>query len=192
MTRTIIMLSVIALAACDSGANVTATNASVADVAANVEAAGSDETLLRPGKWMLRGQIDDVQAPGMPAEVAAQIKQAGVEMDGAGRCVSEAEVRKPAPEFFTGNKGCTYDHFTMGGGKVDARLRCSSGGNTQVTAMTGIYGPELYRMAMTTTMESPAGSTSGMEGVVLKLTVEGKRVGACDAPGAAPKQETAS
>ncbi len=182
MTRTIILLPLIILAGCDSGPEVSATNASVAEVAAKVEAARLDETFFRAGKWTVKGQIEDIQVPGMPAELADRIKQAGAGMDGTESCVTEADVKKPAADFFTGNKSCKYDHFTMGNGKIDARMRCGAGGGTQLTTMTGTYGPENYRMAMTTAMENPAqSSATGMEGMTMKLSVEGKRVGACDA-----------
>ena len=185
------------LAGCDSGPKVSVTNASVGEVAAKVDAARLDETFFRAGKWSVKGQIDDIKVPGMPPELAAQIKRQGAGMDGTTSCVSEADAKKPAADFFTGNKSCKYDHFTMGNGKIDARMRCSAGGGTQLTTMTGTYGPENYRMAMTTAMENPAqgsatGMAKGLDGMTMKLSVEGKRIGACDAATPAPKQETAS
>ena len=64
MTRAIILLPLILLAACDSGLQVSATNASLADVAKKVEAARVDETFFRAGKWTVKGKIDDIQVPG--------------------------------------------------------------------------------------------------------------------------------
>lgn len=185
MTKAIILLPLVMLAACDSGASVSATNASVEEVAKKVEAARLDETFFRAGKWTVKGQVDDVQVPGMPPELAAQMKQRGRDMPGTESCVTEADAKKPAADFFTGNKSCKYDHFTMGGGKIDARMRCGAGGGTQLTTMTGTYGAETYRMALTTAMENPAqGGASemaqGMAGMTMKLSVEGKRIGDCD------------
>lgn len=180
MTKAIILLPLSLLAACDSGGEVSANNATVAEVAAKVQAAKLDDTWFRAGKWSVKGQIDDIQVPGMPPELAAQMKQRGAAMPGTTSCVTEADAKKPAADFFTGNKSCKYDHFTMGGGKIDARMRCGIGGGTQLTTMTGTYGPETYRMAMTTAMENPSqGSASGMEGMTMKLSVEGKRIGDC-------------
>jgi hypothetical protein len=115
------------------------------------------------------------------------MRQAGRDMAGTETCITEADVRKPGPDFFTGNKSCRYDHFTMGGGRIDARMRCTAAGGSQLTSMTGTYAPDSYRMAMATAMENSAGgSATGMEGMTMKLSVEGKRIGDCDA-GAASK-----
>lgn len=192
MTRAIILLPLILLAACDSGPQVSATNASVAEVAAKVEAARLDSDFIRSGKWLTKASIDELTVPGMSAELAAQMKQRGRDMKGTESCMTEADVRKPGPDFFTGNKSCRYDHFTMGDGKIDGRMRCTAGGGTQVSTMTGTYGPDVYRMAMTTAMENPSGSPAGgMDGLTMKLSVEGKRIGDCDAATPATKQETA-
>ena len=64
MTRAIFLLPFVLIAACDSGPSVTATNASLAEVAAKVEAARVDETFFRAGKWTVKGQLDDIQVPG--------------------------------------------------------------------------------------------------------------------------------
>ena len=182
MTKAIILLPIVLLAACDSGPSVTATNASTEEVAGKVEAARKDKDFLRPGKWLTKGSIDELTVPDMPAELAAKMKEAGRNMPGTETCMTEADVRNPGPDFFTGNKSCRYDHFTMGGGKIDARMRCTAAGGTQLTTMTGEYGKDAYRMAMTTAMENPSGgSASGMAGMTMKLSVEGKRIGDCDA-----------
>lgn len=192
MTRPIILLLVLMLAACGSDDRVVATNASVAEVAAKVQAAKLDEDRFRAGKWAISGRIDDIQMPGMPASVAAQIKRQGTMMDGVTSCVTEADAKKPAADFFTGNKSCRYDHFAMGQGKIDARMRCGSGEMVQLTTLTGTYGPEIYRMAMTTAMENPSrGTAHGMEGMTMKLSVEGKRIGACDAAARSTNKEAA-
>lgn len=192
MTKTIILLPLLLLAACDSGPRVTATNASVEEVAGKVEAARKDNDFLRPGKWLTKGSIDEISAPGMPAEIGAQMKRSGQGMPGTESCITAADAAKPNADFFTGNKSCRYDHFTMGGGKIDARMRCSAAGGTQVSTMTGGYDRDSYRLAMTTAMENSSNAPEGaIDGLTMKLSVEGKRLGDCDATPAAATQETA-
>ena len=182
MTRSIILLPLVLLSACGSKGDVTATNASVEEVADKVQAARQDSDFLRPGKWLTKASVDEINIPGMSPELAAQMKQRGRAMAGTETCITEADRRKPNADFFTGNKTCKYDHFSMGGGKIDGRMRCGAGGGTQLTAMTGTYAPDSYAMALSTVMENPAqGSSTGMDGMTMKLSVEGKRIGECDA-----------
>ena len=181
MTRAIILLPLFMLAACGSS-DVKLTNASVAEVATKVAEAQQGEQFIRPGKWKVSGSIDEIMIPGMPAGAADSLKQRGQIMPGTESCITEADVKKPGPDFFSGNKTCRYDSFTMGGGKIDARMRCASGGHTQVTTMTGTYALESYRMAMSTAMETSSGAKPiGMEAMTMKLHIDGKRIGTCTA-----------
>ena len=182
MTKAIILLPALLLAACDSGPSVTATNPSLEEVSDKVQAARQDSDFLRPGKWLTKASVDEINVPGMSAALAAQMKQRGRDRPGTETCITEADRRKPNADFFTGNKTCKYDHFSIGGGKIDGRMRCGAGGGTQLTAMTGTYAPDSYAMALSTVMENPAqGSSTGMDGMTMKLSVEGKRIGECDA-----------
>ena len=182
MTKAIILLPLALLAACGSKADVKLTNASVAEVETKVAEAQQGEAFIRPGKWKVSGSVDEIVIPGMPAGMADSMKRDGQMMPGTESCITDADVKKPRPDFFTGNKTCRYDHFTMGGGKIDARMRCTSGGHTQLTTMTGTYAPESYRMAMTTAMETKSGAApTGMEAMTMKLHIDGKRIGTCDA-----------
>lgn len=182
MTKAIILLPLLMLAGCDSKPDIKATNASVGEVAAKVAAARDEGDFMRPGKWQVKGFIDDISIPGMPAGMADKMKQQGQNMPGTQSCLTAADVKKPGPDFFTGTKNCRYDHFSMVGGKVDAKMRCTSPRGIQTTAMAGEFGPEKYHMAMTTAMEDKAGApATGMEAMTMKLHVEGTRLGECDA-----------
>ena len=63
-------------------------------------------------------------------------------------CVTPEEARHPGGKMFTGkdNGNCRYDHFTMGGGKFDAAMRCEGQASAQVMtmAMNGTYSPDAY------------------------------------------------
>ena len=181
-TKAIILLPLLLLAACGTKAEVKVTNASLAEVADKVQVARQDSDFLRPGKWLTKASVDEINVPGMSPELAAQMKQRRQGMAGTETCITEADRRKPNADFFTGNKTCKYEHFSMGGGKIEGRMRCGAGDGTQLTAMTGTYAPDSYAMALSTVMENPAqGSSTGMAGMTMKLSVEGKRIGECDA-----------
>ena len=182
-----IIASLALLVACDSSPTVEAENASVAEVAEKVRAAGGGDVTLRPGKWLTKVTLDEITAPGMPAGMADQMKVTIAGRPGGESCLTEAEVRKPNAGFFAGkNDNCRYDHYKMGGGKIDAKMRCTAGGGTQTMVMSGDYGPEEYHMAMTTRMElGQAAAGAGMGSMAMKMRVEGKRIGDCGAGDAA-------
>ena len=169
------------LAACNSEPEVSATNASVEEVADKVADAGAGANFIRAGKWSSTVTMEEVSAPGMPPELAERMK--GATGAAAGKtyesCLTEEEAKAPKEDFFAGkNASCRYDHFNMGGGKIDAKMRCSQGGMSQVMEMAGTYGPERYQMRMATKMEGAGGP---VEGMTMKMRVDAKRVGVCDA-----------
>ena len=57
-------------------------------------------------------------------------------------------MKRPKEDFFAGkNNDCRYDHFTMGGGKIDAAMHCGGkDGESQVMQMAGTYSPDSYQM----------------------------------------------
>lgn len=178
--RRAILVSILApLTACGSEPDVDARNASVEEVADQVRQASGSDRFIRPGKWLSTVTFEEMTAPGMPPGAEEQMKS----MMGAGQsyesCLTEEQVARPDEDFFAGsNNQCRYDHFTMGGGKIDARMRCGEGDISQVMAMDGTYSPDSYQMRMTTSLEGAPEPASGM---TMRMRVDAKRVGECDA-----------
>jgi hypothetical protein len=139
---------------------------------------------VRPGKWQSQITVEEISMPGMPPEMAQQMKAmiAQREKQSSEQCLTEENVRRPQEEFFAGkNNACRYDHFQMGGGKIDATMRCKASGVTQVMEMDGTYSPESYTMRMATRSDGGQGPAGGME---MRMRVESKRIGECDAKAA--------
>jgi hypothetical protein len=153
--RAMLLLSLaLPLAACGSRTSVNEKNASVEEVANKVAEVSKAEGTIRPGQWQSTMTIQEMDMPGMPPETQDQMKK-----------------------MFAGNDQCRYDHFTMGGGKIDAQMHCNQQGTTQTMTMAGTYGPESYAMQMTSKTEGgPAGEPMSM-----KMKVEAKRIGECTA-----------
>ena len=181
--KAIVVLLPLALAACGSKPSVSAENASVEEVAAKVKAAGGQAVFLSPGHWDSTVTIQQVSIPGMPPEVTAHMKQA---MAGkvTGSCLTPEQAKRPGADFFGGKdrKDCRYEHFEMGDGKLDARMVCSgagAGGAATIT-MQGTYGPDAFKMAMTTEAKGGAGAPMGPMGpMTMAATIDSKRTGAC-------------
>jgi hypothetical protein len=174
------------LAACNDGGQpeVEARNASVAEVAEQVRTATKEEMFVRPGKWQSQITVEEISMPGIPPEMAQQMKAmiAQREKQSAEQCLTEENARRPKEEFFAGkNNACRYDHFKMGGGKIDAKMRCQASGVTQIMEMDGTYSPESYTMRMATRSDGGQGAAGGMQ---MRMRVESKRIGECDAKAA--------
>ncbi len=180
MTRTImILLGVAALAACNKDPQVTLDNASGNEVAQAVRQSRvmRGEDMVRPGLWQSKVTIQEMNIPGMPAEFAAKMKQtmAQHQPEASRNCLTPEEVKKPKEDFFAGaDKSCRYEHFTMGGGKIDIAMVCKHEAGLLNAKMSGSYTPTSYSMDM-----SSNGSGGPQEGMTMKMHVEAQRVGEC-------------
>ena len=173
----LIPVAAAALGACNKEPKVDAKDATPEEVAAKVKEAGMDQIAIRPGLWQSKVTINKVEVPGAPPEMAAAMQ--GKTSEDRPYCLTPEEAKKPTENFFAGNqKECRYEHFNMGGGKIDAAMRCTREQLTQRVSFNGTYGPEAYKMAMDTRVE---GGSSEMAGMSMRMQVESKRVGECSA-----------
>ncbi len=174
----VLAVGLAALAACNKGPDINLKNASVGEVAEQVRDAGG-AGFIEPGRWETKVTVLDIDMPGMPPQMAGQMKQAMGKMQehSFASCLSEADAKKPSEKFFAGkNNNCRYDHFTMSGGTIDALMRCegkSSG--TMTMAMKGTYSATSYEA--TSAMEVSGGPNGGV--MKMKSRSEAHRVGAC-------------
>jgi hypothetical protein len=168
-----------ALAACNSSPKVNEKNATPAEVAQKVREAGADQSFVRPGQWESKVTIDKFEVPGMPADVAQRMQamMAQQQEHSFQSCLTQEDVKRPKEDFFTGkNNECRYDHFTMGGGKIDAVMHCGKG---QTMQMAGTYSPDSYQMQ--TSMKAAADKGDETSGMQMQMRVEAHRVGECSA-----------
>jgi hypothetical protein len=172
-------------AACDSSPEVDVRNADAGEVAEAVRKSGvggGDDFQVRPGKWESKVAIEEIDIPGMPAGMQDQMKKTFAERQPASftSCLTAADARKPKEDFFAGKDNkCRYDHFRMGDGKIDAKMRCDAGEAAQVMEMAGTYSPDSYTMTMTTVREGGAGPGGAAR---MTMRMDAKRVGECDQP----------
>lgn len=166
------------LAACNNEREVDARNASVEDVAEQVAEARGSDSFVRPGKWQSRVQIEEFELPDAPPEAREAMRSMHERAQVHESCLTPEEAKRPKEDFFAGdNTNCRYDRFTMGGGKIDAVMKCTGEGMAQTMAMQGTYGPDAYQMRMSMKAEAGAGPPGGM---TMTMRVDAKRVGECD------------
>jgi hypothetical protein len=169
------------MTACNKSPEVSAKNASVAEVAQKVRESGvASDNFLHAGQWRVSSTVEEMTIPGMPPEAQAEMKKfMGQQNASYEYCLTPEEAKKPGGKFFTGKdeRNCRYDHFTMSGGKFDAAMRCQGDASGAMTmAMNGTYSPDSYSTHVAMNMEG------GREGKMsMKMRSEAKRVGECSA-----------
>jgi hypothetical protein len=184
----LIVLTPLLLLACNKSPSVSATNASVEDVAAKAQAA----LKIEPGLWKSSTEILSVDMPGvkdkaMAEQIANSMKSA--KATDFSHCVTAAEANKPSSEMFAGkaNGQCRYDNFQMANGRIDATMSCTpqnggpqSGtgpGATMKMTMNGTYSSTGYDM----TMNMATGAAAPGGGMSIKAHTKGARTGVCKA-----------
>jgi len=173
--------SVLVLASCNKAPEVHEKDASVAEVAQKVREAGADQSFVRAGLWESKVTIEKLDMPGVPAEMAERMKtmMAQNQPHDFQTCLTAEDVKRPKEDFFAGkNKECRYDHFTMGGGKIDAAMRCGGKEGAQVMQMAGTYSPDNYQLQTSMNAQGEAQKQGGMS---MRLRIEAQRVGECPA-----------
>lgn len=175
----LIILAPLVLIACNKSPSVSATNASVEEVAAKAKTA----LKIEPGLWKSSTEILAVDMPGvkdkaMAEQIAKSMKSA--KATDFSHCVTPAEADKPSSEMFAGKATgqCKYENFEMANGRIDATMSCTPTGGTMKMAMNGTYSPTGYDIMMnmtTTNAQMPGG------GMSMKAHTKGARTGVCKA-----------
>jgi len=169
---TLIAAGSFAITGCGSKDSVHAENESAESVAAKVDEAGVKP---KPGQWQSTMKIEKLDIPNLPAEAKAAMQQQLGATQSFASCLTPEQAAKPSAEFFQGKKsGCTYEKFTMEGGKIDAVMACAAGGQTQKMTMSGAYGAEAYDIRISANGEMQPGMPMAMT-----MAISSKRTGEC-------------
>ena len=174
----LLLIAPMALAACNSGPSVEATNATAKQVAEKVAAAGTAPH-MSPGRWEGTVTITDLQMPGMPAEMGEKLKAQMAKGHSFSNCLTPEQASKPGANFFGGNESCVYDHFSMTNGQIDAAMTCKNQGpgGTMKGTMKGSFSSDSMQLAMTSKSEGTPGQP--MTNMTMSMKMESKRVGEC-------------
>ena len=166
-----------ALAACNKGPEVREKNASVEKVANAVSESGvANDIYLRAGEWKVDATVEEMDIPGLPPEAQSQMKQVMGQRGTTSYqyCLTPEQAKKPGGKFFNrqADRNCRYDHFNMGGGKVDAVMRCAAPQGSMSMAINGTYSPDSYSTHVSMNMQ-------GAQKMTMKMRSEARRVGEC-------------
>lgn len=162
-----------ALTACGSGDSIDARNESPEAVAEKVAASGMTP---RPGRWQANFRVESIDMPGLPAQAKEAMNKSMASAQNYFTCLTPEQASKPDARFFQkAAAGCTYERFTMAGGKIDAVMNCRPGAGPTRMTMTGTYGEDLYDIKI-------IGGGEMAKGMPMKITmaVTSRRVGECN------------
>lgn len=170
------------LAACSNEPDVKMENASISEVAEEMQRSGSP--FLTPGKWQHTITLVEVDMPGMPPDARSMMQQAMDQVQKFDHCLTAEESRRPSEDFFakTGQY-CRYEHFNWGNGTIDLKLNCSTPQGRLTQTQVGAYQGDSFTMESTQLVD--AGPAGGGGKMTIRAKVEGKRVGDCE-----PKEKT--
>ena len=166
------MIAALGLAACGQEKGVEAKNESVESVAGKVAAS---DVKPRAGRWESTMKLEKMEIGNLPpAAKEAMAKQQGMTQEFSS-CLTPEQAERPNAEFFQkGVSGCTYDHFTMAGGRIDAEMTCKQGSGPQKVKMNGTYGEDSYSIAIASEGEMQPGMPMKMA-----MTIASRRTGEC-------------
>lgn len=182
-TLLILVTCATALASCNKGPQVNLRNASANQVSAAVRQSGleSSAAMVEPGLWQSKVTVQEMTIPGLPPQFAAKMKESMAEhqQQASKHCLTQKDARKPKEDFFAGqDKACTYQHFTMGAGRIDIQMVCKEPETVQSTSISGSYTPTSYSIDMAST-----GSGGAQQGMTMKMHVDAQRIGECTGSG---------
>lgn len=178
---TLVPLAALALAGCNnSQPSVSLTNASPEEVAKAATESGATDTMFNPGKWETRVELIDTQIPGierLPPQLAAQMKSKMAEAHISSSCMSPEDAKRPDAKVIAGrDKGnCTFEHFNLAGGKIDAKMTCSEPNGATEMTLNGTFTRDTMDEVAEMTMAMPSGQMH------TKMKITARRVGDCTA-----------
>jgi hypothetical protein len=202
------------LAACGGSADKSGTNAAqgkageatgnsagaVADAAtpaASAPIAGPGPQSIQPGQWEMTQQLGQVDMPGAPPQVLAQIRARQNRPPQTSRtCITPAQAANPMGQFremmTRGQHGatCQPTDTVFGGGVIRISVVCrgTGGGPSQGRfAMEGTFTGTTIQARVSIDAQGPAAGGHGTQTMRMSSTLSGRRVGECPAgAGAAP------
>lgn len=179
MSRMVLVsvLAALALAGCNKDSAADGEGKSVAEVAKEAAAMPKPQ----PGKYRSTVNLISVEAPGLPPEAAAQMKQMFARREAGNEyCLTGEDAAKGYEEGvkkLAGRPNCAFDHYSADGGTVKAKLTCNPPeGGKSVLVMQGAMTPTGSDVTMSMEQSGPDMPGGGMK---MKMNVKSERIGDC-------------
>lgn len=177
------MVAAIALAGCGKKEEASASGEAGGEKAAPAEAAAAGLEMPQPGEYKQTVEIIEMSIPGMPAAMAAQMKQsmsANMELTD---CLTPGESKEALKQLtsrgMSNESNCTYEKFDVSGGKIDAVMKCGGdgekggGGTFKLAGSFNSTGSDLTVEGDQIVPDMPGGKMH------MKMHMVSKRIGEC-------------
>ena len=156
-------------------------NASMGDVSDQVAAASAGGAMFSPGQWQGTVRMIDFKMPQMdalPPEMRDQLKAKMTKGRDFDNCLTPQQAADSRGTLVGSQQtNCSYEHFTMAGGTIDAAMTCSGASGMQKMTMSGTYSKTAYHI-----VTQASGSGDKGAGMAMKMDVSARRTGECKAP----------
>lgn len=164
----------LALAGC-GGSETSATND--VDGGTGSEAAASDggAMQIQPGEWETTSEMVNIEAPNMPPEMAAAMKQNIGQKTTSRTCITPEEAS--GGEFMTTDSDaqCTKEGISFAGGRIQGSMTCTGEEGRATITMTGQHSGTSYDMRSKVVSANESGN------LTMETRVTGRRLGECTA-----------
>jgi len=150
-------------------------------------ACSGSSTSLQPGQWEFVSRMTEIEVPGVPEAMAAQMRAAMVnQAQTQSRCITPAEAANPTSGMMNpgGNaQGCTFSEQVFDGGRIQVAGTCPApGGQGSVrTSLNGTYTPTTMETRLEAEVQSPGGPPGTPQTVRMTGTMNARRTGDCPA-----------
>ncbi|MCJ1962194.1 DUF3617 domain-containing protein [Novosphingobium mangrovi (ex Hu et al. 2023)] len=179
-------LASLALAACSSGGDGEAGSADgdgrgEPPSLAEMKEAARELVKPEPGLYARTITIENFEAPGLPAEIAGQVKGMMARDRTENFCLTRAEAEDGFRDMFENvgeTSNCSYDRFAVTDGALDAQMTCAH--PSQGTAVMTLQGTASATTSDVTMEMNVTGGQAPMSEMNMKMRMVSKRTGDCE------------
>lgn len=130
---------------------------------------------IQPGEWETTFEMVNIEAPNMPPEMAAAMKQNIGQKTTSRTCITPEEAS--GGEFMTTDSDaqCTKEGISFAGGRIQGSMTCTGEEGRATITMTGQHSGTSYDMRSKVVSANESGN------LTMETRVTGRRLGECTA-----------
>lgn len=151
-------------------------------------ACSGNSTSMQPGQWEMTTRATNVELPGVPEQLAAQMRTAIMSQPQTqSQCITPEEAANPVGRMMSpsgDSQGCTFTDQTFSGGTIRISGTCQAPGGrgSMRNTVTGTYTATTLEARMETEVTAPPGGPPGMPQTIrMRGTMTSRRTGDCTA-----------